>query len=136
MLYVASDFETAVMETVHHHAWFMAATAQPPGWTSQFREITLQVDAHLHDIRGLDASALLDPDDYATANQIGAALRGIGSDGLVYPSVRGDGDCVGLFFPDLAQHPVQGRHLDYHWNGTSVDMIRDATNDTVFRIVE
>src|SRR6202166_2619358 len=39
VLYVAKTFETAVFETMHHHARFMAATAQAPGWASQFREI-------------------------------------------------------------------------------------------------
>ena len=54
VLYVAKSFETAVLETMHHHGRFMAATAQPPGWTSQFREIVLDVDASLHDLRPLD----------------------------------------------------------------------------------
>ena len=67
VLYIASDFETAVQETVHHHARFMAHTAQPAGWTSQFRELIVSVDARLHDVRGLGAEAdvLLDPDSYA-----------------------------------------------------------------------
>ena len=51
VLYVAKSFETAVLETMHHHGRFMAATAQPPGWTSQFREIVLDLDASLHDLR-------------------------------------------------------------------------------------
>jgi hypothetical protein len=31
---------------------------------------------------------------------------------------------------------VQGRHLDYHWNGTRVDLVRDRTNGAVFRVIE
>ena len=45
------------------------------------------------------------------------------------------GECVGLFYPDLAANPVQGRHLDYHWDGTRVDLYRDAGAAKVFRIV-
>ncbi|MEX0368733.1 MAG: RES family NAD+ phosphorylase [Ruegeria sp.] len=134
VLYVASDFETAVYETIHHHARFMAATAQAPGWTSQFRELVLAVEAELHDLRNGDAPACLDPDDYAAAQAFGAAVRTAGGDGIVYPSVRGDGTCVGLFYPDLARDPVQGRHLNYHWNGDAVDFIRDATDGTVYRV--
>ncbi|HNP66154.1 MAG TPA: hypothetical protein PKH39_19665, partial [Woeseiaceae bacterium] len=48
---------------------------------------------------------------------------------------QGDGDCAGLFYPDLAQAPVQGRHLDYHWDGERVDLVRDATDGTVYRVV-
>nr|WP_226561634.1 RES family NAD+ phosphorylase [Salipiger thiooxidans] len=135
VLYVASDFETAVHETIHHHARFMAATAEEPGWTSQFRELILDVDADLHDLRPIEPPDLLDPDDYGPAQAFGSALRAAGGDGIVYPSVRGDGECAGLFYPDLAQAPVQGRHLDYHWDGDTVDLVRDATDGTVYRVV-
>ena len=67
---------------------------------------------------------------------LGARLRAAGSDGIVYPSVRvAGGECVGLFYPDLAANPVQGRHLDYHWDGARVDLYRDAGAAKVFRIV-
>lgn len=39
LLYVGSSYEVALFETIHHHARFMAATQEAPGWTSQFREI-------------------------------------------------------------------------------------------------
>lgn len=135
VLYVAGDFETAVHETIHHHARFMAQTAQPPGWTSQFRELVMEVDAPLHDLRAVDAADLLDPSDYAAPQAFAATLRTAGSQGIAWPSVRGAGDCVGLFFPDLARNPVQGRHLDYHWNGDSVDLVRDAGQGQVFRVL-
>jgi hypothetical protein len=41
---------------------------------------------------------------------------------------------VGLFYPDLAHSPVQGRHLDYHWNGARVDYVRDAGSREVFAV--
>ncbi|ABG30190.1 hypothetical protein RD1_0481 [Roseobacter denitrificans OCh 114] len=137
VLYIASDFETAVHETAYHHAAFMLATGEPPGWTSQFRELFIGVHADLHDIRTVnDAIApLLHPDDYLPAQNFAAQLRTSGSQGIVYPSVRGDGECVGLFYPDLAHSPVQGRHLDYHWNGDCVDLVRDAGSGDVFRII-
>ena len=139
VLYVADRFETALFETIHHHARFMARTAESPGWTSQFREIILTVRADLHDLRGQGDrfAACLDPDDYAAAQLLGAALRKAGSDGIAYPSVRqAGGECVGLLYPDCASGPVQGRHLDYHWDGKRVDLVRDAGNGAVFRVVE
>lgn len=136
VLYIASDFETAVFETVYHHARFMGATQQAPGWTSQFRELVLGVEASLHDISdaALDTAAWLDPEEYGAAQALGAELRAGGSDGIHYPSVRGAGNCVGLFYPDLARAPSQGRHLDYHWDGEVVDLVRDASSGQVFRI--
>ncbi|MEB8388595.1 RES family NAD+ phosphorylase [Rhodobacteraceae bacterium KMM 6894] len=135
VLYIASDFETAVQETVHHHARFMSQTAQPAGWTAQFRELVIGVDARLHDIRGLGETPLLDPDSYAASQAFAAQIRAQDAQGIAYPSVRGAGDCVGLFFPDLAYAPRQGRHLDYHWNGTTIDLIRDAGSGQVFRLI-
>lgn len=139
VLYVGDSFETALFETIHHHARFMARTAEAPGWTSQFREIILSVDAELHDLRGLDQAPhpALDPDNYGASQILAATLRSGGGDGLVYPSIRHPGGtCVGLFYPDGASDPVQGRHLDYHWDGNRVDLIRDAGSGEVYRVVD
>lgn len=139
VLYAGDAFPVALFETVHHHARFMAATKQAPGWTSQFREILIDVTATLHDLRGPEskAEAALIPDDYSESQALGLALRATGSDGVVYPSVRcPGGQCVGLFYPDGAADPVQGRHLDYHWDGERVDLYRDLSANVVYRIVQ
>ncbi|MCT7378222.1 RES family NAD+ phosphorylase [Chelativorans salis] len=138
VLYAGRYFETALFETIHHHGRFMAATSEPSGWTSQFREIVLDVDASLHDLRGeaRQWAAALNPDDYRAAQALGAALHAEGSNGIAYPSVRhAGGECAGLFYPDCAASPVQGRHLDYHWNGNRIDLYRDAGSGQVFRIL-
>lgn len=139
VLYAGKAYETALFETIHHHEAFMARTAEEAGWTSQFREIVLSVRADLHDLRGaaLQDHPALDPDSYGASQELGARLRQAGSNGLVYPSRRhAGGHCVALFYPDLASTPVQGRHLDYHWDGTRVDLVRDAGSGEVFRVVE
>lgn len=137
VLYLARRFETALLETMHHHARFMARTKETPGWTSQFRELVLELDGGLHDLRGGEPALApaLDPDDYGPGQALGRALRAAGSDGVVYPSVRDPGgECAGLFYPDLARNPIQGRHLDYHWDGARVDLCRDAGSGEVFRV--
>jgi hypothetical protein len=138
VLYAGNSFEVALFETVHHHGRFMARTNEPVGWASQFREIVLDINARLHDLRSspADLRGLLLPDDYGASQALGLHLRATGSDGIFYPSVRyPGGECAGLFYPDCATNPVQGRHLDYHWNGTTVDLYRDATTGQVYRIV-
>jgi RES domain len=137
VLYVAERFETALLETMYHHARFMARTAQAPGWTSQFREIVLDLAADLHDLRGGDPSwqAALEPDDYTQAQALAASLRARASEGVVYPSQRDPGgECAGLFYPDRTTNAVQGRHLDYHWDGARVDLYREAGSGAVFRV--
>lgn len=138
ILYVGNAFETALFETIHHHARFMTRTAEAPGWTSQFREIVMSVSADLHDLRGTEpANPALDPDSYVASQRLAADLKAGGADGIVYPSIRHlGGECVGLFYPDCAFEPVQGRHLDYHWDGTRVDLVRDAGTGAVFRLVD
>jgi hypothetical protein len=138
ILYAGDSFEVALLETVHHHGRFMARTREPPGWTSQFREIVLAVEGDLHDLRGGDpalAPAFRDH-DYGESQALARTLRAGNSEGLVYDSLRHrGGQCVGLFFPDLAAHAVQGRHLDYHWNGSAVDLCRNPSSGEVFRIM-
>jgi hypothetical protein len=136
VLYLAKTFETALFETMYHHARFMAATAQSAGWTSQFREIVLDIDAALHDVRPVDRTdPVLHPDDYTAGQAFGANLHALGSDGIVYPSVRQPGgECAGLFYPDRASLPTQGRHLDYHWDGFRVDLYRDIAARQVYRV--
>ena len=136
VLYVGRDFETALFETMHHHARFMADTGQDAGWTSQFRELVLDVTATLHDCRELPlADPVLSQDDYTASQAFAFGLRKSGADGIVYPSVRNPGgECGGLFYPDLASLPIQARHLDYHWNGDRVDFYRDAGTHQVFAV--
>jgi RES domain len=138
VLYAGNMFEVALLETVHHHANFMARTHETPGWTSQFREIVLTIDARLHDLRegSPEHAGALDPDDYALSQTLAAQLRKAGANGLAYPSIRREGgECAALFYPDLASNTIQGRHLDYHWDGTRVDLYRNPGNGEVFRIV-
>jgi hypothetical protein len=137
VLYVAKGFETALLDTRYHHSRFMARTSEPAGWTSQFRELVLALAAELHDLR--DGNRLwrqaLDPDDYDAGQALALALRKNGSEGIAYPSQRDpDGECAGLFYPDVAANVVQGRHLDYHWDGSRVDLYRDAGSGEVFRV--
>jgi hypothetical protein len=137
VLYAANRFETALLETMFHHGQFMARTNESPGWTSQFRELVFDVDSSLHDLRGGDLrwAPALDKDSYAESQRLGRTLHAASSDGLVFPSQRdAGGECVGLFYPDLVSHLVQSRHLDYHWDGTRVDLYRDAGSGQVFRV--
>lgn len=137
VLYAGDGFDVALLETAYHHARFMARTREAAGWTSQFREIRLDVSGRLHDLRGGDPAfaAVLDPQDYDPAQELGRRLRAGGSDGIVYPSVRcTGGECVGLFYPDIAGQAVQGRHLDYHWDGERIDYYRDTTSGQVYQI--
>lgn len=128
-----SSEETAIREVAHHHGGAMAASAEPAGWTSQFRLIINALDLDLHDLRGMPE--LHDPEDYAQPQAVGRQLRTDGSNGVIYKSVRSPGaECVGIFWPDLMSSPVQGDHFDYHWDGTRVDRIRNCSTGEIFAL--
>lgn len=125
--------EVAIREVAHHHGRFMAATGEAPGWTSQFRMLVTSLDVILHDGRPLPD--IHEPDDYTRSQALGRALRNAGSNGIVYNSVRcAEGECAGLFWPDLIPAPVQADHYDFHWNGEKVDRIRNCGTQAIFAL--
>ena len=98
----------------------------------------MDINARLHDLRADEGrfSKAADPNDYSASQTLGGQLRAAGSNGVAYSSVRREsGECAGLFYPDLDSNAIQGRHLDYHWDGERVDLYRDTRTGEVFRIV-
>lgn len=130
--YAANTTETAIAETIHHHAKTLRATHEAPGWTSQFRELIGSVDAVLDEVTD---PAHLDPDDYTASHLFGAARRDAGSNGLVWSSVRyPQGECIGSFWPDVVPIPVQGAHFAYHWNGETVDYVKKLDTGDLIQV--
>lgn len=133
-IYHAGDREqVALAETIHHHARFMAATDESPGWTSDFRALIGRIDRELHDMNAVPGAR--DPADHAASQAAAARLRGAGSDGLVWNSVRmEEGCCIGIFWPDVIPIPVQGAHYCYHWNGEQVDFVKRYDTGAVLAV--
>lgn len=133
-LYYAGDrTEVAIAETIHHHARFMRATNEAPGWASQFRELIGSVDAEVDDATG--RADLLDPDDYRASQVFGAERRAAGSNGITWPSIRyPEGQCIAVFWPDVIPIPTQGSHFAYHWNGSAVDFVSRMDTGEVMEV--
>lgn len=119
VFYAAHAMATAVAETMHHRAKFMAATAEP-AMKIEMRCYRMDVRAKLHDLRR-GWTDMLDPDDYRPPQALGRTLRAAGSDGVIYPSVRDPGGlCIGAFHPDVVGPCTQGPHLVYAWDGKRI----------------
>jgi RES domain len=114
-------FEVALAETAHHFERFMARTSEPPG-DAQYRELRAHIAGSLHDLRGDGFSDCLDPEVWEMAQRLASSLKGAGSDGIIYPSVRWPaGQAAALFWPNLVRLPIlQARTLQYHWDGTGM----------------
>ena len=129
VFYAARERATAVAETRHHHGRFLAATAQPP-LHLPMRLYQVAIDARLHDLRppGTVSAAVFDPDDYASAQALGARLHAAGSAGVAYRSVRHDrGQCVGLFKPRGASGCLHAAYLLYAWDGQRFTDVYEKT---------
>jgi hypothetical protein len=129
--YAARELPTAIAETVFHLGRFYSATADPPHGEAM-RVLIGRIDASFHDLRGNEPAwaRFLDPDDYTASRDLGWRLRTEGSNGVVYPSVRrAGGQCVGAFRPNAVGLPIQGRHLQYFWDGTRISRYFDYLED-------
>src|SRR3546814_19117270 len=63
------------------------------------------------------------------------ALRAIGSDGLVYRSVRHrGGECVAAFYPDLVAAHIQTRHYQYVWDGACISDVLEMKRSEERRV--
>ncbi len=135
-LYVARKFETAIAEVTHHAAIFLRATREAPGWISQSRELVFSIDRTFHDIRGSGAHEdAMAPDSYAVSQTLGIQLRADNSEGIVYASVRHPGgECLAAFWPDTVGAPTPGRALAFHFDGARIDLVRDESQGTVYRL--
>jgi hypothetical protein len=137
--YAADRIETAIAETIFHFTRF-ARDADDPPRREDMRVLVGTVASTFHDVETLPASrriAVLDPDSYDASRSLARALRSAGSNGLVYPSVRGAaGRCIAAFWPNVVGIPVQERHLRYEWNGERVTRYFDYSRDVWIAVAE
>jgi len=126
VFYAAHSIATAVEETVFHRQQFLAATAEPACDVSM-RCYRTSIHGKLHDLRG-GWPAEHDPDSYAASVVLARCLRSDGSNGIVYDSARHPGgECVALFYPDLAEPCVQGSHFLYRWDGKKIAVVLEVS---------
>lgn len=129
VFYAARERATAVAETRHHHARFLAATQQA-AMHLPMRLYHVAIDARLHDLRPVGAvpDAVYAPDDYGASQALGLQLRAAGSAGVAYRSVRRDGgQCAGLFQPRGASACLHAAYLLYAWDGERFSDVYEKT---------
>jgi hypothetical protein len=120
--YAARTLDTAIAETVYHRERFMRATREAP-LELDMRVLEAELDARLHDLRGLraDLADVYDPDDYSAGQRLAAELRSGGSDGVAYDSVRREGgQCPALFRARRVRGCRATMHLAYVWDGERI----------------
>ena len=119
--YAAQSLDTAIAETRHSRARFLARTNEA-AMEIDMRTYLADVTARLHDIRGrLDLADVYHPESYAAGRALGRELKTVNSWGIAYDSVRHKGGkCVAVFRPRALSNCRQGPHFRYVWNGVEI----------------
>jgi RES domain len=129
VFYCARKRDTAIAETRHHSALFMAATSEPP-MRLQMRLYTVKANGEVADLREASHAdpRIVDPDEYAYAQGIGRQLRSAGVQGIRYPSVRHPaGECLAAFRTGLLRSCLHAAYLEYNWNGRGIDAVFEVS---------
>jgi len=137
--YAATEIETALAETIHHHERRLRASAAGFPARIQMRELVARLDDEFLDIRGQQAvrGELYRPDDYSASQAFASALRwpfaADAEAGVVYDSVRRVGGVnVCVWKPLSVPLPVeQGDHYEYIWAADGELTIMKLTSVTL-----
>jgi hypothetical protein len=121
--YASSSFDGALFEVLHHKTRFLERTLEPK---VQFdlRTYLGRIDSPMHDIRG-GWPLIHDPDSYVHSQAFATRLRGAGSNGIAFDSVRRrSAQNLAVFRPSILAgtpkkpHVTQGAHVRVEWDGT------------------
>lgn len=124
--YAALKLETAIAETKYHRERFLRASQEAPTLI-QMREYIAKIQKPLIDMSDSQYNTYLqpDPNSYPISQAFARELKQTNAYGMYYPSVRDqEGNCVAIFRPPALTIPIQGRHLDYIWDGKTITEVR------------
>ncbi|MCP4473820.1 MAG: RES family NAD+ phosphorylase [Gammaproteobacteria bacterium] len=111
-------------ETVYHRERFMRYTNEKPQEINM-RCLFAKFSATLVDIRSDHylATALYDKEDYAMGQSLGITVKKHSANGIIYRSVRREGESFALFKPNLIHSCIQAAHYGYIWNGNHISKV-------------
>jgi hypothetical protein len=108
--YAAFDLQTASVEVAFHKGRELQEIDWREPEIFTFADFLADFRAELHDLRRGADPRYLAPDSYGDSQLLARELLGLGSAGLVYPSVRRRrGTCLVCFRPALVLNVRQGR---------------------------
>lgn len=115
--YASLQVATSLAEVSFHHALALQQTGT-------FHD-SITYDTYLadmcgtyHDLRHDDFKDCLLPDDYRPAQALAADLLAKQATGVIYPSVRGPGDCIACFHPKQVENVRKSTRYRLTWAGS------------------
>ncbi len=123
IFYAAINVQTAIAETRYHQQRYFAGVAGLKYDRLTMRCLKAQFSADLADITGVEFRDRdwYHPQDYDSAQQLGAQLKAAKATGVLYDSVRAPGnECYGLLTPKVISDVIQTAHYEYIWDGREI----------------
>ena len=123
--YAAFELRTAHREATHRRRLEFDEVRRPPSRV-QMREYVAGFRATFHDVRPASRwPRVHHPTSYRESRRLATRLRGDGSAGIVYESVRDPGrHCLVAFRPRLVLSVRPGAHFEYRWDGAADAVVR------------
>lgn len=112
--YCALNEIVAVAETLYHRKRFFH-DAGVENEVADMRLICASVDQSFHDIRPFDDPDTYHPDSYIHSQVLGEHFKKNKSLGLLYRSVRAEGECIAVMRPNALTAAKHIRFLRYHF---------------------
>jgi len=125
--YAGFSLETAGIEVAFHKAEELREINWQEKETFLYADFLADFRGGFHDIRGdADYAQCLDPNSYATSQELARELLDKGSAGVIYPSVRHNGGtCIACFRPALVNNVRKGGQVSVEFeNALAAPVIR------------
>lgn len=119
--------ETAQKEVCWHLSRELEAVGVFENKTT-YRELVAGFTTAMHDLRGIKEDKIFHADPqiaYPASQSLAGQLLSIGSNGVLYPSVRyPKGQCLAAFKPNIIQNIRQGSTWLFAWSGSADPIIQ------------
>lgn len=127
--YAARELETSVAEVKYHLELSYRSEGIQEAQELEYRALRVHLDGTFHDIRGKARAkapwaGIYDPVNYAASQSLAGRLRGAGSRGILWLSLRrSDGECCAVFDPATLRACRHDTYLTFRWNGREVTQV-------------
>ena len=131
--YAALNLKTAHAEVLHHRQLELAEVGVS-STSIIMREYVAEFKTNFHSLLAIDHEfdKYYDPERYTASQELGTRLRSMGSNGIVYRSVRNpEGKCVVCFRPQQVLNVRQGSHFEYKLSNRYLPSIHNLSSRVV-----
>ena len=117
--YAGFELETSMAEVMFHKSLDLHEIGWEEVEESTYCDYLANFDGEFHDIRDDETFAdCLSPISHTASQGLAQQLLEAGSAGVLYPSVRGEGECIACFRPAMVGNVRPGGNYIFRWTGT------------------